>query len=135
MTNDPVVVRRLRVEADLRLDLGGRPARLTGSGSELTLQLTDPADALTQVRAVLLPRGVRLTPRPLGALADRLQTAGLILTVRGPHGPLVVLGQQGPGPLRRLTGSPYVALGRAGAVALALATVVLRRLRRRSRAS
>lgn len=134
MTKDPEVVRRLAVEADLRLDLGGRPARLTGSGRELTLQLTDPADALTQVGAALLPQAGRLTPRRLGWLADQLRDAGLRLTVRGPNGPLLVLGREGPGLLRWLTRSRYVALGPPRVVARALATVVLRRWRRRGRA-
>ncbi len=126
MTADPQRVRRLTVEANLRLDLGGQPARLTGSGSELTLQLTDPADALTHVGAALLPRAGRLTPRRLGWLADRLQTAGLRLTVRGPGGPVLVLGREGQGLLRWLTRSRYVALGPPRAVARTLATLFRR---------
>jgi hypothetical protein len=133
VTEDPTAVRRLTVEADLHLDLGGRSARLTGSGRELTLQLSDPADALTHVGAALLPRAGRLTPRRVGMLADRLRAAGLRLAVRGPGGPLLVLGQEGPGPLGWLTRSPYVAPGRPLALARVVAAVVLRRLRRRSR--
>ena len=133
MTQGPVVVRRLSVEADLRLELAGRPARLTGSGRELTLYLADPVDALSQVGLALLPRAGRLTPRRLGLLADGLTAAGLRLTVRGPGGALLVLGQEGSRPVRWLTRSPSVALGSPLAVARMVARLVLQRLRRRSR--
>lgn len=88
---------------------------------------------LPHVGAALLPRAGRLTPLRLGALADGLQTAGLRLTVRGPGGPLLVLGQEGSRPVRWLTRSSHIALGHPLAVARLLVRLVRRRVRRRSR--
>lgn len=136
MTASPGPHRRVEVTADLRLDLDGQPVTLRGDGSELTLQVSDPATALDQVTGALLPRtdGKDLRSlRQLGRAADALHGAGLRLTVRGPQGPLIVLGGRFRAWSQILTGSGHVALGRVRALAPVARAVVVTAVKRRTK--
>lgn len=110
---------RLQVVADLRLDLDGRPATITGAGSQVHVRTVDPGRLWGQVVGAPLPAGVDRSngPRAVGQVANGLAAAGLTVTVEGPNGPLVVLGKGGRSIRGRLfTGSSHVRPGAIGAL-------------------
>jgi hypothetical protein len=109
----------LLVHADLDLVIDGLPAKLTGSGRVLRLELSE-ARILRSLLRVSLPRfpifGSRApTPAQLPGL---LAAQGLTLEITDPSGPLLVLGEGAKDKIYRLPGVgrlEYVALARPGA--------------------
>jgi hypothetical protein len=142
---------RLHVTADLRLDLDGVPATLTGDGDRLVLETGDPRALWSTITKAGLPAGVgRVSAaRAVGRLASGLRDAGVSVEIRGPRGPLVSLGDGvrsvagrvttgsdalrpgGPGALGPLVLSslrrPAVLVGALAALAGAVAVAVRRR--------
>lgn len=122
------------VEADLRLELDGHAATLTGSGTDLTLHCAEPAALLGQLSFAALPSGVdRIDgPRSLGRAADGLYRAGLRLSVTGPDGAVLVLGRDQDSRLGRLaTGSRRARFGSTRTLRPVVAAEVIRRVQRR----
>ncbi len=104
----------LSVTADLALTVDGRQARLTGSGSDLTLTSADPVGLWRSAAEVPWPVGVTVGhgPRALGGLGEALAEVGLHLDITGPHGRVAELGRGVDSGLGRgLTGSRGVRLG------------------------
>lgn len=114
----------LRIEADLDLEIDGRPAQLTGSGRLLRLTLSSPR-TLRSLRQVSLPN--------LGTAGDRapsfkdlpgiLAGQGLTLEVADPKGLLLILGAGAEGRSFTVPG-----LGRIEHLALANPGAALRLL-------
>lgn len=118
---------RLGVVADLQLVVDGHRASLTGSGSELVMRSDDPAALWLAVVGADLPSGLgRVSgPRAVGRLADQLAGQGLGLSIEGPAGVLVRIGQDSYSTAGRLTTkSRSVRLGSPRAVAPVLIALV-----------
>ena len=114
MTRPVATGARLEVTADLTLTVDGQQARLTGSGSDLTLTASDPVALWRSAASVPWPVGVTVGsgPRALGGLAGSLADAGLHLDVTGPQGRVAELGHGVDSGLGRgLTGSRAVRFG------------------------
>ncbi len=113
----------LAVRADLTLESDGLTARLTGDGTRLTLDASDPVALWRAAAGIPWPAGVtvRRGPGALGELAGALAAQGLHLDVTGPRGRVAELGAGVASPAGRLlTGSPAV---RPGSVRTVAATV------------
>ncbi len=105
---------RLQVQADLRIDVDGVPARLTAEGDRLTLQSSRPERAWAAAPALV---GRAAGPRWVGRAADVLADAGLTVDVVGPQGVVVSLGDGVGSRLgRAVTGSSAVRPGAPAAV-------------------
>lgn len=102
---------KLDVEVDLRIDLDGQSATVSGTDSHLVVHAENPADLVAAVLAGERPEKHR-GRRALGAFADSLDTAGVELTVTGPSGTLLTLGSGQRWRWARLaTGSVHVRPG------------------------
>lgn len=104
----------LEVAADLLLELDGHTAQLSGSGTDVVLECSDPVGLWRAANALPWPAGVTQDagPQALGSLADGLARQGLHLDVTGPSGRVAELGRgvdSGVG--HRLTGSRSVRFG------------------------
>lgn len=105
---------RLNVEVDLRIDLDGQHATISGADNHLVVHAESPADLVAAVLAGERPEKYRTLsgPRVLGAFADSLDTAGVELKVTGPSGTLLTLGSGQHWRWARLaTGSVHVRPG------------------------
>jgi hypothetical protein len=149
---------KLDVEVDLRIDLDGQPATISGTDNHLVVHAESPVGLIAAVLASERPEGYRNLRGPgvLGAFADSLHTAGVELEVTGPSGTLLTLGSDQHSRWGRLaTGSVHVRPGgmatlrpllvevvreqlrhsrpraRAGAAGVLVAVVLVSRLRRR----
>ena len=126
----------LRLDADLRLEVDGRPLHLTGDGRRLTLHVDD-LRTLARLRATT-PDG-RGGASDLASLATTLDELGLTLDVVGPTGAsLATAGRDArPGVAGRLLDAPVAVDRRIGLLAavtaaVAAAIVVLGVVRARS---
>ncbi|MEP6852559.1 MAG: hypothetical protein ABJA87_07890 [bacterium] len=122
---------RLRVDADLHLEIDGRPVAVTGSGRRIVVSTDSPAAVFDQIASAALPVGVgRMSgARALGRLADGLAGSDLELVVTGPSGAVATFGAGSRSRLAQLvTGSRHVRFGSART----LAPVVAGRLRGRT---
>ncbi|MEI4281017.1 hypothetical protein [Klenkia terrae] len=120
MTTGPLAVR-----ADLTLESGGLTARLTGDGTRLVLDASDPVALWRAAAGIPCPAGVtvRRGPGALGELAGVLAAQGLHLDVTGPRGRIAELGAGVSSPTGRvLTGSPAVRPGSVRTVAATVST-------------
>jgi hypothetical protein len=107
-------VDRLRVQANLAIEVDGTPAGLISVGDRLVLSSPHPERLWAAVIASALPIDVGEMdgPRAVGRLAAGLAEAGLRLEVTGPRGCLVHLGVGVHSRVgRALTGSWAVAPG------------------------
>lgn len=112
---------QIQVEADLRFEVDGTPARLTSDGDRLVLSSTYPERVWASVLSAALPAGIgRLDGvRAVGHVASELAAAGLRLEVCGPRGKVAYLGNGVRSRLGRVvTGSAAVAPGAPSAVAV-----------------
>ncbi len=110
----------LAVRADLTLESDGLTARLTGDGTRLTLDASDPVALWRAAAGIPWPAGVtvRRGPGALGELAGALAAQGLHLDITGPRGRVAELGAGVASPAGRLlTGSAAVRPGSVGTVA------------------
>ena len=115
----------LAVRADLTLESGGLTARLTGDGTHLVLDASDPVALWRAAAGIPWPAGVtvRRGPGALGELAGVLAAQGLHLDVTGPRGRIAELGAGVSSPTGRvLTGSPAVRPGSVRTVAATVST-------------
>jgi hypothetical protein len=104
----------VHVAADLRFEIDGATATVSGAGSDITVQCSDPARLLASISGAQLPVGVSRVdgPRALGRAADALGSAGLQLTVSGPDGAVLTLGRDARSSVVRVvTGSARVQPG------------------------
>lgn len=135
--------RTLAVQADVRMVLNGQPAHLTGSGRDLRITSDAPAKLWSEVTSAELPAGWGRVngPRAVGRIADQLARQGLSVSVVGPTGELVRLGDRVSSRLGRVaTGSRAVHFGSARTLAPTVVQVarqagagLIDRLRRRRR--
>ncbi|WP_111766067.1 hypothetical protein [Nakamurella deserti] len=135
--------RTLVVQADVRVEVDGLPAHLTGSGRDLQLSTDAPARLWTEFTRAELPSGWGRVngPRAIGRIADQLAGQGLSLSVVGPTGEVVRLGDRVSSRLGRVaTGSAAVHFGSPRTLAPTVVEVVRHggaglfdRLRRRLR--
>src|SRR4051794_36142128 len=97
MPTAPRGVGQLHVVADVAVSVDGATATLTGSGADLRLESPDPAGLLDAVAHAELPAAVGRVdgPRALGRVADQLAAVGLTLTVAGPQGDVLSMGDAG----------------------------------------
>lgn len=112
--SNPPRVRPLRIDADLHLQIDGRTATLTGTGQRLELTTDTPEAIWAAVTGAALPAGWGRVngPRGVGRFADRLSGHGLAMTITGPGGPIVHLGEGAASWLgRAITGSSAVQPG------------------------
>ncbi len=123
MTDGQRPLGRLMVAADLRLDVDGVGATVTGNGSTLIVASDEPVKLWQAANSSALPDGVGRIggPRAIGRLADALDRVGLQLEVVGPDGPLVRLGARASAgassrSARLLIGSDAVSFGSARAL-------------------
>lgn len=110
----PARVRPLRIDADLHLRIDGRTATLTGDGQRLELKTEAPEAIWAALTGAALPAGLGRVqgPRAVGRFADQLTRHGLALTITGPGGPVVYLGEGAASRLgRAVTGSGAVHAG------------------------
>lgn len=90
------------IHADLRLDIDGRSATLTGSGKRLTLEL-ESARMVRTLSDIELPRLHGAAAKPHGTVANTrnmpgiLAGLGLSVEVRDRKGPLFVVGADAAG--------------------------------------
>ncbi|MHA3701712.1 hypothetical protein ACXR2U_05965 [Jatrophihabitans sp. YIM 134969] len=111
---------RTTVQADLRLEIDGRPVAVTGDGDHLRVEVSDPAAVAAVLSSTALPAGLpRASVR--GAVrraADVLAASGVTVTVVGPAGRLVTLGARARTgrATRFLTGTEHLDLGAWSAV-------------------
>ncbi len=123
----PGRTRTLVVQADVRMDLAGHRAHLTGSGRDLRIDTDAPAALWAEVTRAELPSGwARVNgPRAIGRIADQLARQGLALSVTGPSGEVVRLGARVSSRVGRVaTGSAAVAFGSPRTVAPTVVQVV-----------
>lgn len=111
--------RTLSVSADLRLEVDGREAHLSGDGQRLVLRTEDPLRLWSALGDASLPAGATAPtgPRAIGRLATLLKDFGVTLDIAGPGGTVVRLGSEARSPVGRLvTGSRAVQPGSVGAL-------------------
>jgi hypothetical protein len=119
MATPPYPGSRLDVTADLTVTVDGLTSTVTGSGSDLRVETADPARLLDTLADAELPSGVGRVdgPRALGRLAEVLRAAGVRVTVTGPRGDVLAMGDVPPAWTGRLlTGSRSVRMGSWSAV-------------------
>lgn len=117
----------LTVDADLRMDLNGHPAHLTGSGQDLRIDTDVPAELWAEISRAELPAGLgRINgPRAIGRAATEMARHGVSVSIVGPTGELVRVGARVSSRLGRLTtGSTAVRFGSARTVAPTALAVV-----------
>ena len=108
------------VRADLRMDLDGASATLTGDGDRLVLATERPGALWDTLASAPFPVGVGSVSGPVGVgrLAESLREAGVNLEVRGPRGTVASLGAGVDSALgRALAGSSALRPGALAAVA------------------
>lgn len=133
----PGIDLRFDLEADLRLDVDGRPLQLRGAGRRLTLEVGGIADLV----AISRERPVGTGADDLAGLARTLDSLGVTVdVVDARRTRLATLGHDAPsGVVGRLIGGPVAVAPRgpsrlvAAVAALAVAVVVVRALRSGSR--
>lgn len=109
----------LRVDADLRLDVDGVTASITGHGDDVTVFSETPGRLWAALAEAALPSGVGRVdgPRALGRLANSLDERGVRVHIDGPQGRLVTLGDPRSSFVGRVaTGSGHLRLGSPRAV-------------------
>lgn len=124
---------KLDVEVDLRIDLDGQPATISGTDNHLVVHAESPGDLIAAVLAADLPQEYQHLrgARALGALADSLDTAGVELEVTGPSGTLLTIGSGQHWRWGRLTtGSVHVRPGGVAGLRPLLVEAARWRLRR-----
>ncbi|AZI57976.1 hypothetical protein EH165_07295 [Nakamurella antarctica] len=105
---------RLLVTADLRIEVNGLVADLSGSGRHLVLHTENPAQLWREAAGAEMPDGFSNIGglKSLGALAQQLSAVGLQVDVTGPRGVVARLGGASPSLLGKLvTGSDQFAPG------------------------
>ena len=108
------------IRADLRMDLDGASATLTGDGDRLVLATERPGALWDTLASAPVPIGVRPASGSagVGRVAEALRAAGLNLDVRGPRGTVATLGAGVDSVLGRvLAGSSALRPGAPAAVA------------------
>ncbi|WP_375481284.1 hypothetical protein [uncultured Jatrophihabitans sp.] len=114
------------MQSDLHVEVEGLHASLVADGRHLTLVTDDAGALLGQARSAARQAGVTSSPRLfLAEMQRRLDDAGLTARVVGRRGVLVETGRGATAWSSRITGSPDVQLGRAGAVVPAVWAYVL----------
>lgn len=104
----------LSVFADLRVETDGQRLHLVGDGRSLVLHSSHPRRLLSVLKGLPLPVGVTVGGgrRALGRLANILRDNGIAVSVSGPEGTVVRLGDGARSVFGRLvTGSPAVSFG------------------------
>ena len=99
--------RRLSINADLEIHIGGHQMFVRGVGSHIVLELPSVAMAVRLVRDLGSLRSARTR---LAAISSSLTMVGLTLIVRTPRRRLVTIGQDGNSWLLRLFGLPNAQL-------------------------
>lgn len=98
------------VEANLRFDVDGISASLTGSGQRLVFRTDEPRQL---VQALVGTLGAKNGRRTLGRVSDALGAHGLELRVVGPQGVVARIGAGADSLLGQMvTGSRQVQIGR-----------------------
>ena len=108
------------VQADLRMDLDGTSATLTGDGDRLMLATERPVALWDILVSAPLPVGGGSVggPARVGRVAEALREAGVNLDLRGPRGTVASLGAGVDSALGRvLVGSGALGPGAPAAVA------------------
>ena len=97
-----------RIEADIDLEIDGQPAKFTGSGRHLRLEV-NKASTLHKLTRVALPDlGRAGSPLSMNEMPTLLSAEGLTLEVADRYGPLLILGDEARGKGYNVPGSGRV---------------------------
>ncbi len=107
-------MKQRRVEADITLEIDGQPAKFTGTGRHMRLEVSE-ASVLRGLLRVPLPNFKRAGANvSVNDVPTLLAQEGLTLEVADKRGPLVILGEEAAG-----RGYTVPGIGRVDDVALA----------------
>lgn len=80
---------RLRVDADLAMEVDGIPARISGRGDVVEVSTDRPVALARSVASVSIPRALQRSPQSVG---DELAQLGLRIEVTSPRGLVAAIG-------------------------------------------
>ena len=80
---------RLRVDADLAIEVDGIPARISGRGDVVEVSTDRPVALARSIAPVSIPHVLRRSPRSVG---DELARLGLRIEVTSPRGLVAAIG-------------------------------------------
>ncbi len=108
------LVRDLDIQCDLTLESVGQRTRVVADGRHLRIVTDDAGRVWAQTSAAALPLGGHQPLRlVVGAIADRLDQAGMSAEITDAQGTVIQLGRgRGSWAGRLLTRSPHVTLAR-----------------------